>query len=299
LNTKKFGLGFATLLAIGCLPGCSLDGAGSILLAIPTGGDTVSSRGNNVSSRGSTTTVVHNHTYDNGGYRDDSYGGDSGWYTDSSRGTYSDSTTVITQSAPVVVQQVPVYVPTAPAANASIDPVIQAFMANPSNLVAQGQPITFTVVANDPNHDPLQFNWSSTGGTLSTNTGRVVTWIPPADAGTYTVSAIITNGRGGVVTGSQNLMVLADGRVNTAATAHALPPQTTLPVATAPVTPPVTQAPTVPAAAPVAVAPPAAPTTVAVAPAAPAATTSTTSTTAATRTPAETAGTTTTTAATH
>jgi hypothetical protein len=66
-------------------------------------------------------------------------------------------------------------------------------------------------VANDPDRQPLQFNWSATDGTLSTNTGQVVSWIPPAKPGTYTVMVTVANGRGGFATGAQNLIVQADG----------------------------------------------------------------------------------------
>ena len=104
--------------------------------------------------------------------------------------------------------------PVAPARAGSSDarnPVIQAFTANPSNLVPAGQPITFQVVAHDPADQPMQFNWSATGGTLSTTSGQLVVWTPPEKAGTYTVSTMISNARGGATSGHQNLVVQADG----------------------------------------------------------------------------------------
>jgi hypothetical protein len=90
------------------------------------------------------------------------------------------------------------------------NPIIQSFTATPTN-VTQGQAITFQVLAHDPDRQPLQLNWSATDGTLSTNTGHVVSWIPPATPGTYTVMVTITNGRGGFATGAHNLVVQADG----------------------------------------------------------------------------------------
>lgn len=92
----------------------------------------------------------------------------------------------------------------------SRNPIIQAFTANPTN-VTQQQPITFQVVAYDSENEVLQFNWSATGGTLSTNTGQVVSWIPPTTPGVYTVMVTVANGRGGFVMGSQNLTVQGDG----------------------------------------------------------------------------------------
>ena len=78
----------------------------------------------------------------------------------------------------------------------SKNPIIQSFTANPTNDVPKGQPITFTVVAHDPNNEVLQFNWSATGGTISSNTGQVVSWMPPEKPGVYTVSVTISNVNG-------------------------------------------------------------------------------------------------------
>jgi hypothetical protein len=90
------------------------------------------------------------------------------------------------------------------------NPIIQSFTATPTN-VTQGQAITFQALAHDPDGQPLQFNWSTTDGTLSTNTGQVVSWIPPAKPGTYTVMVTVSNGRGGFATGAHNLIVQPDG----------------------------------------------------------------------------------------
>lgn len=90
------------------------------------------------------------------------------------------------------------------------NPIIQSFTANPSN-VTKGQPITFQVVATDPERNPLQLNWAATDGTLSTNTGQVVSWIPPEKPGVYSVTVTVANGRGGFVTGTQNLTVQENG----------------------------------------------------------------------------------------
>lgn len=129
------------------------------------------------------------------------------------------------------------------------NPVIQSFTANPTNHVPQGQAITFTVVAYDPAHGVLQYNWSCTGGTLSSNSGAVVSWTPPTKAGIYTVSVTIQNGaNGGFVMGSQNLTVEGDGSTNVgnvpagsspapAASASASPIPTPTPAASASASP--------------------------------------------------------------
>jgi hypothetical protein len=220
VKTNVFGFAISSLLASAMLSGCVVEGIATVTPArvpVVVGGSTAST----------TTVITHDDDWGYGDYdtgygtygsyddddtvivvEDDSYG----------RGRWrNDSTTVITTTtaapAPVVYGPPVVVKQPAPAASENADPIIHSFTANPSNVVPQGQPITFTVVANDPNNKALQFNWSSTGGTLSTNAGRVVSWTPPEQPGIYTVSTVITNGDGGVVTGSQNLTVMADGRV--------------------------------------------------------------------------------------
>lgn len=113
--------------------------------------------------------------------------------------------------------------PTLTYGQGSSNPIIQSFTANPTTQVPQGQPITFTVVAYDANRDVLQYNWSSTGGTLSTNTGHAVIWQPPTKPGVYTVMVTIANSRGGFVMGSLNLTVQADGTAEVAGGASGSP----------------------------------------------------------------------------
>ena len=114
------------------------------------------------------------------------------------------------------------------------NPIIQSYTANITQ-VQPGQPITFTVVAHDPEDQPLQYNWAATGGTLSGNTGQIVSWDPPEKAGIYTVSVIVSNARGGATTGALNLTVKAGGT--------GLPPATTPSPTPAPIAVP-TAAPT-------------------------------------------------------
>lgn len=200
MKLKSLATLMATLIASAALPGCAIDGIATV---------TIPSRGGY-----SNDTIIVDDTY--GDTYGDYYGSDDVVIIDDSDPYYrhhhtTTTTTVITQPAPPVVVAMPTQPVQTPAP--ALDPIIQSFTANPSNMVPQGQPITFTVVANDPGKQSLQFNWSATGGLLSTNTGRVVTWTPPTQPGIYTVSTIITNARGGAVTGTQNLTVLADGSI--------------------------------------------------------------------------------------
>lgn len=90
-------------------------------------------------------------------------------------------------------------------------PVITAFTANPTNTSAAGQVITFGIDAIDKDNDVLSYTWTATGGTLSTTTGRLVSWTPPSTAGTYTVQVSLSDGKGGTAEGAQNIIVKADG----------------------------------------------------------------------------------------
>ncbi|MNX87847.1 hypothetical protein D3C86_1197890 [compost metagenome] len=90
-------------------------------------------------------------------------------------------------------------------------PTITAYTANPTNTTSPGQAITFSIDAVDPDNDILKYTWTATGGTLSTNTGRVVNWTPPVSAGTFIVQVALSDQKGGTAEGSQNLVVKADG----------------------------------------------------------------------------------------
>ncbi|MGE5708166.1 MAG: hypothetical protein ACM3YO_07515, partial [Bacteroidota bacterium] len=57
----------------------------------------------------------------------------------------------------------------------------------------------------------LKYTWTATGGTLSTNVGRMVSWIPPARAGIYTILVSISDGKGGTAEGAQNVIVRTSG----------------------------------------------------------------------------------------
>jgi hypothetical protein len=50
--------------------------------------------------------------------------------------------------------------------------------------------------ANDPDGDSLSFAWAADQGTIS-GSGDTITWYAPATAGTYAVSVVVIDGRGG------------------------------------------------------------------------------------------------------
>lgn len=90
-------------------------------------------------------------------------------------------------------------------------PIIHALDYSPKTGVGKDDAITFTVVAADPQGQPLQYVWTATRGTLSTNSGQTVSWRPTKPDGSYepglaTVSLLVSNGAY-TATGSVNIMI--------------------------------------------------------------------------------------------
>lgn len=80
-------------------------------------------------------------------------------------------------------------------------PVITEMTPNNTPDVEKGQSIAVAATAADPDGDDLTYLWSSTGGTL-TGGGATVTWTAPQLAGTYAISCIVSDGRGGMAQAS-------------------------------------------------------------------------------------------------
>lgn len=78
-------------------------------------------------------------------------------------------------------------------------PVIESVTAE--RLVANpGESIVIECVASDADQDTLSYAWSTTGGTFS-GTGPITAWIAPDTPGTYTITAMVADGRGGEAAG--------------------------------------------------------------------------------------------------
>jgi hypothetical protein len=69
--------------------------------------------------------------------------------------------------------------------------------------------IRVTCNASDPDGDKLSYNWSASGGNIS-GTGAVVNWTAPPSIGSYDVTVIVTDGRGGEVTDYATIIVRAN-----------------------------------------------------------------------------------------
>jgi hypothetical protein len=85
-------------------------------------------------------------------------------------------------------------------------PVISSFTVTPQNP-GTGNSVTIQCNATDSDNDTLSYNWSATGGVLSSTTTNPVTWTAPNTAGTYTINVTVSDGYGGSVQGSTSVVV--------------------------------------------------------------------------------------------
>ena len=71
-------------------------------------------------------------------------------------------------------------------------PTIQSVTCTPSSVAAGGI-VTVSVVATDPDDDPLTYSYTPNGGAIS-GTGSTVAWTVPNTAGAYSVSVTVSDG---------------------------------------------------------------------------------------------------------
>jgi len=88
-------------------------------------------------------------------------------------------------------------------------PVISELRAEPVQ-VRPSTNSTIACLAIDVDGDTLTYVWSADAGTFS-GEGANITWLAPATEGTYTITANVTDGRGGVVTEALNITVKKPG----------------------------------------------------------------------------------------
>ena len=73
--------------------------------------------------------------------------------------------------------------------------------------VAPGETATLTASAADADDDPVTYGWAAPAGVIRCTACRITTWTAPDDAGSYTVSVTVRDGRGGATTRSVALFV--------------------------------------------------------------------------------------------
>lgn len=108
-----------------------------------------------------------------------------------------------------------------PSTTASADngpvPTIDGIAANPRSTTGGDQPITLMAVAEGPTGKTLAYNWTATGGTLSSQSGKSVVWKPTSNdgaiaTGDVTIKLVVTAGPYST-SATLNMHVGADGSV--------------------------------------------------------------------------------------
>lgn len=79
-------------------------------------------------------------------------------------------------------------------------PQISSLIADP-NSILPGSSTTITVIATDPDGDKISYSWSGGEGEV-TGVGNKVTWKAPRRSGTFDVTVVISDGKGGKTTGT-------------------------------------------------------------------------------------------------
>ncbi len=95
-------------------------------------------------------------------------------------------------------------------------PIISAFDYSPKSAISKSDFVTFTLVANDPEREALQYNWVSTKGMLTANSGSTAAWRPLKADGSFepglaTVMVVVSDGAM-TSTASVNIMIDATGQ---------------------------------------------------------------------------------------
>ena len=147
--------------------------------AIPIEGTTL------ISCEASTTTSA-GLTYSwsaNGGTLSSSSGKAVSWTAPSTTGTYT-ITVIVSDGSQSVTNTVQIYV------TDRTSPIVTTLTASPTTVLTEGAS-TISCEATSPYSSSLSFTWTASGGTLSSSSGKFVTWTAPLTAGTYTITVIV------------------------------------------------------------------------------------------------------------
>ena len=87
-------------------------------------------------------------------------------------------------------------------------PVIYGLGANPEKVIPLGS-CQVTCNATDPDGDQLSYGWSATGGTIS-GRGPTIIWTAPKAEGSFNLTVIVMDSRGGAVSDHVIVMVRAN-----------------------------------------------------------------------------------------
>ena len=90
-------------------------------------------------------------------------------------------------------------------------PQISSLSANPSGVLYGGS-TRVTCIASDPDGEEVRYSWEASGGSIS-GVGNEVTWVAPSKGGSYNITVIVSDNKGGETRG--NVMVTVATTSNT------------------------------------------------------------------------------------
>jgi hypothetical protein len=127
------------------------------------------------------------------------------WKAPPNYGTYSITVSVDDGKGGSVQRSVDITV------GANQSPIISSLSANPSGILYGGSAV-ITCIASDPDGDVVRYSWSASEGSI-TGVGNKVTWIAPNKGGSFNVTVIVSDDKGGQTQG--NVMVTVSASTNT------------------------------------------------------------------------------------
>ncbi len=127
------------------------------------------------------------------------------WQAPSAYGTYAVTVTVSDRKGGSAQASLNITV------GANQPPVISSLSANPSGILYGGSTI-LTCIASDPDGDVVRYSWSASEGNI-TGVGNKVTWVAPNKGGSYNITVIVSDGKGGETRG--NVMVTVAAAIRT------------------------------------------------------------------------------------
>jgi hypothetical protein len=127
------------------------------------------------------------------------------WKAPPNYGTYTITVTVDDRKGGSVQTSLPITV------SANQSPIISSLSPSPSSILYGGSAV-LTCIASDPDGDVVRYSWTASEGSI-TGVGNKVTWIAPNKGGSFNVTVIVSDGKGGETRG--NVMVTVATTTNT------------------------------------------------------------------------------------
>jgi hypothetical protein len=123
------------------------------------------------------------------------------WKAPPNYGTYTITVTVDDGKGGSVQASLPITV------SANQSPIISSLSPSPSSILYGGSAV-LTCIASDPDGDVVRYSWSASAGNI-TGVGNKVTWIAPNKGGSFNITVIVSDGKGGETRGSVMVTVAA------------------------------------------------------------------------------------------